>query len=78
MALCRCKNHIPKGRKRSYVVSVEPIGYLSTSSICGLKKCEDEGLIWLDELEYDNYKKCKDIFTYSSSATKVRVKKYHL
>ncbi len=78
MALCRCKEHIPSGRKRLYVASVEPIEYLLTSSICGLKKCEEGGLIWLDELEYEDYKNGKDIFEYSSSVTKVRVKKYHL
>lgn len=78
MALCRCKEHIPIGRKKSYVVSVEPIGYLSTSSVCGIKKCRNEGLIWLDEFEYEDYKKGEDTFEYLSSVTKVRVKKYHL
>lgn len=76
MALCRCKqNHgFPNGRSVDYVNAVEPIGYPSTSSICGRNKCENPGVIWLTKEEWKKYQEGIRIFSYASSVSKVRVK----
>lgn len=73
MALCRCITHKPRGTKRNYVAFVEPIGYPTTSSICGRLNCSVEGLIWLTKEEYNDYQNGQDIFQFASSVTKVKV-----
>lgn len=73
MALCRCKEHKPIGRKYNYVMGVKPIAYPNSSSICGRKKCQLVGLIWLIEKEYIDYQNGIDVFNYDSSVSKVKV-----
>lgn len=76
MALCRCKEQHPNpiGRIRVYVMSVEPIGYPKTSSICGRLDCENPGLIWLTKKEKVEYMKGERIFSFASAVSKVKVK----
>lgn len=76
MALCRCLDQKPKGRKENYVIYKEPVGYPKSSSICGRKNCENRGLIWLTkkELAYYNKDKKNRVFSYASAVSKVRVK----
>jgi len=79
MALCRCKekHSNPKGREFEYVESKYPIGYPNdTSSICGIKDCENAGLIWLTQQELDEYNDNEEnrIFSYLSAVSKVKVK----
>ena len=71
MALCRCEKHKPIGRITSYVTFKEPLGYPKTSSICGRKNCNEPGLIWLSKEEnVDN----RDIYTYKTNVSKVKIK----
>lgn len=76
MALCRCKERHsnPQGRILDYIISVEPIGYPNTSSICGRRDCENPGLIWLTKKEKVDYEKGERIFSFASAVSKVRVK----
>lgn len=73
MALCRCKEHSPKPRKRMYTHVVEPIGYPNTSSICGNANCQKSGLIWLDTDDYIKFQAGERIFPYPNAASKVKV-----
>jgi len=57
-----------------YVDYKEPIGYPQTSSICGIKDCTNEGVIWLTEDELTSYHNGTRIFKYKSGVTKVKVK----
>ena len=75
MAICRCVNHKPFGRKKDYVIEVKPIGYPNTSSVCGRKECKSKGLIWLTKDEYSNYLIGATIFSYDSGVSKVEVEK---
>lgn len=75
MALSRCnKCGQPQGRRNNYVYSVEPLNYPNTSTICGRNGCNNPGLIWLNEKEYEEYQNRNRIFAFSSSVTKVKVK----
>lgn len=76
MALCRCIDHSPPiGRAQTYFRSVEPLGYPnSTSSLCGRKKCKNDGVIWLTKEEYKDYESGEKIFPYATAVTKVKVK----
>lgn len=75
MALCRCnEEHAnPHGIVNEYVIGVEPIGYPETSSICGIPNCENSGLIWLTQAEFDQYQNNERIFRYANNTTKVKV-----
>ena len=75
MALCRCKekHSNPKGRKKTYVKSVKPLNYDKTSSICGIKGCENAGLVWLTDEELIKYDEGVKIFSYASAVCKVKV-----
>ena len=75
MALCRCKekHSNPKGRKKVYVKDVKPLNYDKTSSICGIKDCENAGMIWLTEEELIQYNSGVKIFSYASGVCKVKV-----
>lgn len=75
MALCRCLNHKPLGRKKEYVIDVNPIGYPNSSSICGRKECKSLGLIWLTKKEYLDYQTGETVFNYDSAVSKVKVEK---
>ena len=73
MALCRCKEHPPKRRKRIYTHFVEPIGFPNTSSICGANTCHASGYVWLESTEYNALLHGERIFTYPTAVTKVKV-----
>ena len=74
MALVRCQKHgKPKGRTKTYVASVNPVGYPQTAAICGLTGCEEPGFIWLDTSEYADYQRGQRIFSVPNNAIKVRV-----
>lgn len=75
MALCRCsENHSdPRGRTEKYIMSVKPIGYPNTSSICGRNGCNNPGLIWLTKKELARYNRGDKFFSYASAVSKVKV-----
>jgi hypothetical protein len=76
MALCRCeKLHAnPIGRVKHYVRSIEPVGYPDTSSICGIPRCENPGLIWLTGAESIQYDQGQRIFNGPNNFTKMKAK----
>jgi hypothetical protein len=75
MAIVRCDQcGIKFSRaKRNYVTKVKPIGYPNTALICGLLKCENPGLVWLEEHEFEEYNKGQRIFRIPSFAAKIKV-----
>lgn len=74
MALARCeKCGKPKGRTKTYVCSVRPVGYSDTAAICGIKDCENSAQIWLDENEVQDFLSGQDVFSFPNNAMKVRV-----
>jgi len=77
MALVRCRacRERPTGRghyTRSYVRSVQPVGYPNTAMICGTPSCDQPGLIWLEQDEATAYDGGDRIFRLQSNTTKVR------
>jgi len=74
MAIVRCSTHPPIGRTRSYVASVEPIGYPDTAMVCGSKPCCEPGLAWLEEDERAAYDRGERIFQAFTATMKIRVK----
>lgn len=76
MALSRCKelHNNPQGRVVNYVISVEPLGFPKTSSICGRTGCNNPGLIWLTNEEAIAYRNGERIFSFASAVSKVKVK----
>lgn len=75
MAIVRCERCGLKvsRTKRNYVRRVKPRGYPETAVICGLSKCENPGMVWLEEHEFTEYEKGERIFTIPSFAAKVKV-----
>ncbi len=75
MALVRCDARgKPTGRTRTYVESVEPLGYPDTAAICGRKACEHPGMVWLEIGESQAYRSSQRIFSVPNAAVKVKVK----
>lgn len=75
MAIARCEFcENPKGRKQTYVLPVEPVGYPFSSTICGSQGCESAAYIWLTENERNEYYDGRRIFVFATAAVKVRVK----
>lgn len=72
MAICRCKQHPPKGRTKTYVSISNPVGFPDTAVICGNKKCQRPGLIWLTQVEENAYQKGTRIFELDSRTAKVK------
>ena len=73
MALVRCKDHgKPKGKVRSYVDYVRPIGFPDTAAICGSVPCQNPGFIWLETHEMAAYERGERIFPVPNNAIKVR------
>ncbi len=72
MALCRCQKHPPRDNEK-YAHHVQPVGYPNTSSICGRTGCADAGVIWLTQIEYNEFLNGKTIFEYASNVSKVRI-----
>ena len=74
MAIVRCIEHLPKGQKHEYVLSLEPVGYPETAAICGRSECEESGLVWLTEDERHAYLDGQRIFGVNTNAVDIRVK----
>lgn len=74
MALCRCKekHSNPRGKNKLYVKYVKPLNYENTSSICGIRGCDNPGLIWLTEEESIQYDAGLRIFSFASAVCKVK------
>ncbi len=74
MVLCRCleEHGYPQGRSRKYVAYVKPIGYPRSSLICGNSQCEKPAVIWLDELETQDYERRERVFSGSHNFVKVQ------
>jgi len=77
MALVRCKSSGVKplgrgGYKRSYVRSVQPLGYPNSGLVCGTPSCSSPGLIWLEQNELDAYNSGQRIFEMATNTAKVR------
>ena len=74
MALVRCKQcGPPRGRTRTYVGSVQPLGYPETAAACGRARCERPGLVWLDEQDKAEYDRGQRVFPVPNAAVKIRV-----
>lgn len=75
MALVRCEQHgNPKGRTTDYVRSAEPVGYPDSAAVCGLKDCDNPGLVWLTEEENNAFEEGERIFRLATNAAKVKVR----
>lgn len=72
MAIMRCKVHEPKGRTRSYVAAVEPIGYPTTALVCGTTSCNAAAFIWLESEEKAAYDRGERVFQAFTNTMKVR------
>jgi len=72
MAIMRCKIHAPKGRTRSYVAAVEPVGYPTTALVCGAKSCNAAAFIWLEPEEKNAYDRGERVFQSFTDTMKVR------
>jgi len=74
MALVRCKQRgRPKGIRRTYLASVQPLGYPGTAAICGRAGCERPGLVWLDERDKAEYDRGQRVFSVPNAAVKIKV-----
>lgn len=74
MVLCRCLevHGSPKGRNHKYVAYVKPVGYPKSSLICGNPQCKRSAVIWLDELEAQDYERGERIFSGPHNLVKVQ------
>lgn len=76
MAMVRCGNcgKPTQGAKRTYVFSVQPVGYPATAVICGRSGCVNPGLVWLEPKEDVAYKNNgQRIFSTPSNTAKIKV-----
>lgn len=72
MALVRCNQHgKPKGRTLTYVRSLKPVGWPETAAICGLQGCERAGVIWLTDVESQDYERGQRVFGFNNASMKV-------
>jgi len=74
MALVRCALHRPVGIKRTYVRSVEPVGYPDTAAVCGSSHCTEPGLVWLDEKDAVAYEAGERLMKLPNEGIKIRVR----
>lgn len=73
--LCRCKDHKPRTYKlHRYTYITEPIGYPDTSSICGIRNCNNSGFVYMTDDAVAAYNAGRRIFNYATYVTQVRVK----
>ena len=74
MAIVRCEKH-PVNLTRAtniYVKRVKPVGYPVTAAICGTHSCEEPGIIWLTDEEFDAYRQGERFFRVKTYTVKVR------
>jgi len=65
MAYSRCKelHSPPRTRIRPPCTAyVEPVGYPNSSTVCGIPGCKNQGVIWLDDAEQNQYANGERIF----------------
>lgn len=80
MALSRClendEHAWPNGHGGNvYVVHVLPIGYPTTSTICGRDGCQNPGVVWLNQAEADAYNnENQRIFQFTGEINHTKVK----
>ena len=56
MAMVCCERHgAPRGVTHTYGASVRPVGYPNPAVICCRGNCHNPGLVWLNEVDQDNY-----------------------
>jgi hypothetical protein len=73
MAIVRCEQHSPPTeRTRHYVGRIHPLGYPVTGVLCGLRDCDQPGLIWLEQREMDAYRAGERVFDVLTRRVKVR------
>ena len=72
MALVTYGIHEPVGWSRSYVASVETVGYPITVLVCGSTHCEEPGLVWLVQEELDAYEAGERVFRIPAFAVRLR------
>ena len=72
MALCRCiqQHGWPIGRTAEYIGYVLPVGYPETALICG--RSDNEGVIWLNNVEVSSYEKGQRIFNGPNNFTRMK------
>ena len=68
MALVRCEDHEPIGRKHKYKAVLEPMTPPNKAVICGKKGCLKRGLVWLSNGEAEAYLKGARYFSTRSSS----------
>lgn len=74
MAVARCVAcGPPAGKRGSYVLACEPLGYPASAGICGVSGCENPALIWLSAWEAAEYRSGRRIFNMSGRLPKVRL-----
>jgi hypothetical protein len=61
MAYSRCISHPPKNH--NYSRYGHPVGYPNSSTICGISGCNQQGLIWLNDDEQNQFASGVRIFT---------------
>ena len=78
MALARCEKHgQPQGKKKPYLVAVNPIGYPNeTALVCGIPACEEPARVWLIDVEKADFERGRTIFGFATNVTKVRVEPF--
>lgn len=74
MAIMRCEIHHPKGRTRTYVASVHPVGYPDTALVCGSTDCDAPAFIWLEADEKASYDRGERVFKSFTYTMKVRAR----
>jgi hypothetical protein len=72
MAIMRCRIHAPKGRNRSYVAAVEPVGYPTTALVCGAKSRNAAAFAFLEPEEKNAYDRGERVVQSFTDTMKVR------
>ena len=75
MAIVRCEKHPVRLELATnrYVKRAEPLGYLNTAAICGIKHCQEPGLVWLTNEELDQFNNGERYFGVKTFTVKVKV-----
>lgn len=75
MAIVRCRKHPVRLELATnrYVKMAEPVGYPNTAVICGIRNCEEPGLVWLTDEELGQFTNGNRYFRVKTYTVKVRV-----
>lgn len=63
----------PRGVTHWYVASVEPLGYPNKAILCCRRRCNNPGLVWLNEVDKTNYDAGERAIVIWGQSVKVRV-----